>query len=296
MSILIETIKLMRPKHWAKNLLIFMPLFFAGKIIDFQLLYNAFISFAAFCFAASSIYIINDWKDIEKDKLHPEKKNRPLASGKIKPRTALFISGILLLFAFFIILFMFNNIWAMLILGLYVIQNLFYSFGFKNYSIIDVSMISIGFVFRIIIGGLVTEIALSHWIILLTFLLALFLAFAKRRDDLIVFEATKKEPRKSIYGYSYNFIDSALSIFASVVIVAYLMYTLSPEVTNRLGKHAYLTSFFVIVSILQYLKLTQVKQNSSNPVELLFKNLFLQLLILGWLISFVLLIYFGKVL
>lgn len=281
----------MRIKHWSKNMFIFLPLFFGGRITDLDLLSNAALIFIAFSFAASAVYIVNDWQDIAKDRLHPTKKNRPLAAGTIKPIQALIFAALLILLAFAIAIFVVGKPWATLILAYYVVQNLLYSFRLKQFAIVDITIIAIGFLLRIFIGGIVTGIELSQWIILLTFLLSLFLALAKRRDDVIVFETTNKKLRKSLDGYNLPFIDTSMSISATLVIMAYLMYTLSPEITARMGKNVYLTSFFVFVGILQYLKLTQVNRNSSSPVELLFRNLFLQLLILGWIGSFVLLLY-----
>lgn len=164
----------------------------------------------------------------------------------------------------------------------------------KHFAIVDVSVIAIGFVLRIFIGGVVTGIELSQWIISLTLLLAIFLAFAKRRDDVIVYEKTDTKLRKSLDGYNRQFLDTAMAISATLVVIAYFMFAISPETTARLGKYFYLTAFFVFVGILQYLKLTQVHTNSANPVDMLFSNLFLQLIILGWVASFVVLLYFKE--
>jgi 4-hydroxybenzoate polyprenyltransferase len=289
---LTETIKLMRIKHWSKNLFIFLPLFFGGKITDLDLLLNVVIVFIAYSFAASAVYIFNDWQDIERDRLHPTKKNRPLAAGTIKPTQALIFAAFLLLVAFTITILVIDKPWATIILGYYLAQNLLYSFWLKHFAIVDVTIIAIGFVLRVFMGGVITGIELSQWIIILTFLLSLFLAFGKRRDDIIVLENTNKKLRKSLDGYGRSFIDTSMSISATLVILAYLMYTLSPEIIARLGKYVYLTTFFVFIGILQYLKLTQVNENSSSPVELLFRNLFLQLIILGWIGSYVVLLYF----
>tara|TARA_R110002111_G_scaffold252662_1_gene317632 strand:- start:631 stop:1494 length:864 start_codon:yes stop_codon:yes gene_type:complete len=284
----------MRIKHWSKNLFIFLPLFFGGEINNLELLSSAFIIFIAFNFTASAVYIVNDWQDIAKDRLHPTKKNRPLAAGTIKPFPALIFAALLTLLAFVIAIFIVDELWATLILAYYLVQNLLYSFWMKHFAIVDVSVIAIGFVLRIFIGGVVTGIELSQWIISLTLLLAIFLAFAKRRDDVIVYEKTEMKLRKSLDGYNRQFLDTAMAISATLVIMAYFMFAISPETTARLGKYFYLTTFFVFVGILQYLKLTQVHTNSANPVDMLISNLFLQLIILGWVASFVVLLYFKE--
>lgn len=284
----------MRVKHWVKNAFIFLPLFFAGRITELDLLLNAFIIFIAFSLAASSIYILNDWKDIAQDRLHPTKKNRPLASGTINTKPAIIFAMLLLILSFSISIFVLKDFWATIILSIYVLQNTLYTFKLKNISIVDITLIAIGFVLRVFIGGVVTGIDPSQWIILMTFLLALFLALAKRRDGLMLGGRSLENYRQSLYGYSIQFIDSTLSITAAVVILAYLMYSLSPEITQRLGNYVYLTTFFVILGILQYLKLTQVMNQGGSPVKMLFSNLFLQLIVLGWVCSYIFLIYIAK--
>ena len=284
----------MRVKHWVKNTFIFLPLFFAGRITELDLLLNAFIIFIAFSLAASSIYILNDWKDIAQDRLHPTKKNRPLASGTINTKPAIIFAMLLLILSFSISIFVLKDFWATIILSIYVLQNTLYTFKLKNISIVDITLIAIGFVLRVFIGGVVTGIDPSQWIILMTFLLALFLALAKRRDGLMLGGRSLENYRQSLYGYSIQFIDSTLSIAAAVVILAYLMYSLSPEITQRLGNYVYLTTFFVILGILQYLKLTQVMNQGGSPVKMLFSNLFLQLIVLGWVCSYIFLIYIAK--
>ena len=291
---MLHWIRLMRVKHWVKNAFIFLPLFFAGRITELDLLLNAFIIFIAFSLAASSIYILNDWKDIAQDRLHPTKKNRPLASGTINTKPAIIFAMLLLILSFSISIFVLKDFWATIILSIYVLQNTLYTFKLKNISIVDITLIAIGFVLRVFIGGVVTGIDPSQWIILMTFLLALFLALAKRRDGLMLGGRSLENYRQSLYGYSIQFIDSTLSITAAVVILAYLMYSLSPEITQRLGNYVYLTTFFVILGILQYLKLTQVMNQGGSPVKMLFSNLFLQLIVLGWVCSYIFLIYIAK--
>ena len=292
LQILNGLFRLMRPKHWAKNLFIFLPLFFSGNMLELDLILNAAVIFVSFCLAASAVYILNDWQDIERDKEHPTKKNRPLASGIVKLWQALVLGILLILSAFIIAILVVDKPWATFILGYYVIQNILYSFKLKHYAIVDVTIIAVGFVLRIIIGGIVTEIELSQWIIILTFLLSMFLALSKRRDDMIVLKHTKTKLRKSLDGYDLRFIDTSMGICAVIVVIAYLMYTLSPEIVERYGEYTYVTTFFVFLGILQYLKLTQVMENSSSPTKLLFGNFFLQLIILGWILCYVVLIYF----
>ena len=176
-------VKLLRPHQYIKNLLVFFPLFFALKINNIALLKQSMIAFAAFCFAASTIYIINDIRDIEKDRAHPEKKSRPLASGKVSIKSAVILSVILFLAAVAVSYFGGMNLFF--IIGFYILMNIGYSFGLKNVSLIDIFIVSSGFLMRLLAGthfGGIEGINPSHWIIIMTFLMSLFLAFAKRRD------------------------------------------------------------------------------------------------------------------
>ena len=187
-------------------------------------------------------------------------------------------------------------IWLSLTAGLillgYVLMNIAYSIKLKHISIVDIVIISSGFVLRLFIGSVVTGIALSHWIVIMTFLLALFLALAKRRDDVVIYVDTGKKMRKVVDGYNVQFLDTAMSIMAAVVIVAYILYTTSLEVIERYHtNYLYLTSFFVIVGVLRYLKITLVLQDSGSPTRIVFKDNFMQLILLGWILCFMGVIY-----
>jgi len=283
-------IKLIRPNQYIKNLFIFLPLFFALKITDYHLFLNAFVTFIGFSLTASSIYILNDYFDIEDDKKHPKKRLRPLASGVISKK-----EGIFLMLSFFIIgvlIVASQNIQALYILLLYVIINIAYTLYFKHVAIVDVIIISVGFVLRLYIGAAVTNTHLSMWIILMTFLLALFMALAKRRDDILIYIDTGKKMRKVLDGYNLQFLDTAMSIMASVVIVAYIIYCSSEEVIQRIGsQYLYITALFVIVGVLRYLQIAFVLEDSGSPTKIVLKDRFIQFTILGWILTFVWILY-----
>jgi len=285
-----ETLKLMRPHQYIKNIFIFVPLFFALQITNTELLVQAFYGFIAFSLSASAVYILNDYQDIKEDKQHPKKKFRPLASGVIsKPQgiilmTILFTSGFALM--------SYVSMQASIILAIYVIMNIAYSFYLKHVSIVDITIIAVGFVLRLFVGSAVTGIPLSMWIVIMTFLLALFMALAKRRDDVLIYERTGKKMRKVIDGYNLQFLDTAMAIMASIVIVSYLMYTTSAEVVQRVGsEYLYLTSLFVIIGIMRYLKMTYIHKDSSSPTKIILKDLFTQLILLAWIVSFAWILY-----
>ena len=285
-----STIKLMRLYQYVKNLFIFLPIFFAMKITDIGLLSNAFIAFIAFSLIASAIYTFNDYHDIEEDRKHPKKKDRPLASGVISKSQAIIVMSVLFLSGF--ILMALLSFKATGVLAVYVVMNIAYSFSLKQISIVDVNIIAIGFILRLFIGSIVTDIYLSKWIIIMTFLLALFMALAKRRDDVIIFLETGQRMRKVISGYNLQFLDTAMAIMASVVIVSYTLYTTSSEVASRLNsEYLYLTVFFVILGIMRYLKIIFVDKNSGSPSKIIISDRFMQLTLLGWIGIFIWILY-----
>ena len=281
---------LIRPHQYVKNFFIFLPIFFALEINNVDLLFNTFVAFLSFSLSASAIYVLNDYHDIEEDRLHPKKKNRPLASGAISKKQAIAVMLILLTMGFALMDSLSHS--ALGILGGYVVMNIAYSFFLKHVAIIDISIIAVGFVLRLLIGSTVTAIHLSGWIVMMTFLLALFMALAKRRDDMIIYLDTGKVMRKVIDGYNIQFLDTAMAIMAAVVIVAYTNYTLSPEIVAKTNsQYLYLTSVFVILGIMRYLAITFVMQDSGSPTKIVLKDRFIQITLLGWIMTFFWLLY-----
>ncbi len=285
-----EIIKLMRPQQYIKNLFIFLPLFFALKITDTNLLCNAFIAFLAFSLTASAIYTLNDYQDMEEDRQHPEKKHRPIASGAISKSQAIIIMSILFLSGFTLIALISLN--AIGILAAYVVMNIAYSFSLKHIAILDVVIIAIGFVLRLFIGSTVTDIPLSMWIVIMTFLLALFMALAKRRDDVLIYLDTGNKMRKVIDGYNLQFLDTAMAIMASVVIVSYIIYATSADVvSNAHSEYLYITALFVILGIMRYLQVAFVLNDSGSPTKIVLKDRFIQLTLIGWVLTFTWILY-----
>ena len=283
-------IVLIRPHQYVKNLFIFMPMFFVGQMANVDLLVDSLIAFVAFSLSASAVYILNDYRDVEDDRLHPTKKNRPLASGSVSGQTGLVIMALLAICGLALMASL--SIEAAAILVTYIVLNLTYSFKLKHVAIIDVVIISTGFVLRLFIGSQVTAIPLSMWIVIMTFLLALFLALAKRRDDVLIFRDTGKKMRQVVDGYNLQLIDSAMTIMSAVVIVAYILYTTSAEAVARIGNdHLYLTALFVILGIMRYLQIALVEENSGSPTRIVLKDRFIQLTIIAWLATFGWMIY-----
>jgi 4-hydroxybenzoate polyprenyltransferase len=250
--------------------------------------------FASFCLISSSIYCFNDLKDVEADRQHPKKCKRPIASGKVSVMGG-YTMMILCTIGALALIPLSNSVNTpylyMIVIG-YWLMNIAYCLKLKQFAILDVSIIAIGFVMRVLIGGVVTDIWISHWLVMMTFLVTLFLAFTKRNDDYRIYEQTGTKPRVSITGYNKTFINEATAIIASVTLVCYIMYTMSPEVIHRLGtRYVYLTSGWVLAGLLRYLQNMIVFGLSGSPTKSLVKDHFVQFCILGWIISFFVIIY-----
>ena len=181
---------------------------------------------------------------------------------------------------------------ALVILGIYVILNISYSLKLKRIALLDVIIIAIGFVLRLFVGSFAYEIPLKIWIVIMTFLLALFLALAKRRDDVQIFKKSGSKMRKSVDGYNLQLIDGSMMVMSAVVIVAYLLYTTSHEIIEKFqNENLYLTTLFVIFGLMRYLQITLVEKKSGLPTETILKDKIMQINLLLWVLSFVWLIY-----
>jgi 4-hydroxybenzoate polyprenyltransferase len=279
---------LLRIHQYIKNLFIFAPAFFAFNF-DLYIWLQLFIAFILFSLLASSIYIFNDLLDVEEDKKHPTKKFRAIASSKVSKKQAIIIMLILSLGSLATSYMINKNIF--LVLFIYFLLNIAYSIKLKHISIVDIIIISIGFVLRLFVGMMATNIELSIWIIIMTFLLALFLAVAKRRDDVLISRKNNTEVRKNIDGYNIELVNSVMVLLGGVIIVAYILYTTSIDVMNNFNtQNLYITAVFVIIGIFRYMQITMVENNSGSPTKIALKDRFLQIVIILWIISFYLIV------
>lgn len=287
---------LLRPHQWLKNAFIFLPLFFDGKMLKKEYLIPSLVIFFAYSLAASGIYCFNDIYDLEADKLHPKKCKRPIASGSISKRMG-YILMALCYIASLCIIYLYDwqvgNQSALFgIIVTYLLMNVAYCIKLKQLAIVDVFIIAVGFVLRVFAGGFATGIYLSHWIVLMTFLLALFLAFAKRRDDVVMYENTGIKVRKNVNRYNLAFMNQSIAIIGSITMVCYIMYTVSPEVIARFhSSYIYMTVIFVLAGIIRYMQVTIVDIKSGSPTKVLMKDRFIQCCIAGWCLSFAFIIY-----
>jgi 4-hydroxybenzoate polyprenyltransferase len=290
--------KLLRVEQWVKNLFVFVPLFFSGNIQNIDLLSKSIFAFIIFSLAASAVYILNDYNDIEADKKHPEKRRRPLASGAISKSQAIgiFIGLIVadIALVFFAQIYFQQSLWKFAtIIASYFLMNLAYTFRLKHVPIIDISIIALGFVLRVLAGGYITGISISQWAILLTFVLALVLAIGKRRGELINAQISGKT-RKALDGYNVQFADIALSISVTLAIVCYLMFTLSPEVQAKFHQRVFYTVIFVVFAFLRYLQQTLVYNRTESPTKIVYRDRYIQATLLLWVAAFLIQIYFKK--
>jgi len=286
----LEYLKLLRPKDWAKNLFLFLPLFFGRKFTDTHALIMVALGFVAFSFIASSIYIINDYRDREDDRKHPVKCKRPLASGAVSPSSALVICAVLIVAGFGM------SFWIRekftIVLAIYFLINLGYSLGLKAVPILDLILLAAGFVLRIKGGSVISYVPLSEWIVIMVFLLAIFMAIGKRRDDVLLKLSTGADMRKSIKGYNLELLNTLLALVSAIIIVAYLMYCMDPRTITNMGTYRlYYTGVFVMAGIMRYLQIIYVAADSGSPTKILYKDRFIQVTLLLWMVSFFMILY-----
>ena len=287
-------IRLLRPLQWLKNVFVLAPVFFSNNLLKWEFLMPTLIVFVVFCLISSSIYCFNDLQDVEADRQHPKKRHRPIASGAVSLRGGYTMMGVCTIGAFLLLTTVKspNTPYLFMIIAAYWLMNIAYCLRLKQYAILDVSIIAIGFVMRVLAGGLATDIFVSQWLVLMTFLVTLFLALTKRNDDYRLYEQTGQKPRISITGYNKTFINEATAIVAAITMVCYIMYTMSPEVIERMGtRYVYLTSGWVLAGLLRYLQNMIVFGLSGSPTKSLVKDHFVQLCVAGWILSFFIIIY-----
>lgn len=286
-------IKIIRPQQWIKNVFVLVPLFFGGSLLDTADIFAALVTTMAFCLVASAIYCLNDIIDVEDDRRHPVKCHRPIASGRVSVTQGYVCMAVLAIGSLASTLILGEDgVKTAAVIAVYLLLNIAYCLWLKRFAIVDVCVIAFGFVLRLIAGGTATDIELSNWIVLMTFLLTLFLSLAKRRDDVVRMNETGHAPRKNTVRYNLEFLNQAITITATVTLVCYVMYTVSPEVENRIGTHyLYLTTVFVLLGILRYLQLTMVDNKSGDPTKTMLGDRMLQMVVAMWLLSFLLIIY-----
>ena len=272
--------RLLRCDQWIKNLFVLAPAFFGGVLLDSSLWGGLVVVFLAFSLLSSSIYILNDIVDQARDRLHPKKRLRPIASGAVSIPVAWTIAALLLIIAVALPLaFLPRALWCQTlgIMGGYWLLNVCYSYWLKRIAVVDVVSIAVGFVLRVLLGGIVAGVVVSEWLVVMTLLLSLFLAPAKRRDDYLLYERSGVAMRQAIMG---------------VLLICYLLYTLSAEVHEEPGgDYLYLTALPVLVGLLRYLQITLVEERSGSPTQIVYRDAIIGICVVVWGVLFGLLRY-----
>lgn len=280
----------LRPHQWLKNILIFAGLVFAQKLFDVSLLLKTIVAFFLFSFASGSLYVLNDIKDYEKDKLHPEKKKRPIANGLINKKVALILAILLLICSLifsYLLSFPFFSV-----LVFYIILSIFYTLYLKDIVILDVITVSLGFLLRAWAGTVLISVSLSEWLFICTILLALFLALTKRKTEIEMLNEKAISHRKVLKDYSHNFIDQMISVATASSLIAYSIYTVTPETISKFQtKNLVFTIPFVIYGIFRYLYLVYHYQFFENPDRAFVKDIPLLINVILWFVCVVLIIY-----
>lgn len=272
----------MRPHQWVKNLFIFAPLLFGRKLTDPAAIGQSLLAFCAFCLLSSGLYIINDWIDAEEDRAHPEKRNRPISSGALPVPAALAAAVILFVSAFWIAAGAIG-LSFFLLAALYFILTLSYCIALKRLIVIDCMTIAAGFVLRVVGGAIAVSVVPTHWLIVCAFLLALFLAFTKRRQELLTLNDAAAEHREVLSQYSVEYLEKVNGILIGAAIVCYALYTVAPETVERFQTTALIYgTVFVIYGMFRYLALIKNPELGGNPSKMLLRDRPLMLTVLGW--------------
>ena len=266
-------VRSMRPRQWTKNLILFAALIFSQNIFSPLLLFRAVAAFAIFCFLSGCVYIINDLLDLKQDQIHPIKSKRPLASGKLKPATAV-IAAIALFCLSFGSAAAFTNLTFMLVALIYFVLQLAYSTLLKHVVILDVFCIAAGFVLRAIGGAEVIDVPFSTWLLFCTMLLSLFLALSKRRHELLLLEDDAIHHRKILFEYSPYLLDQMISVVTASTVITYTLYTVSEDTVSKFGTDRLkFTIPFVLYGIFRYLYLIHQKNEGGSPEHVLLNDL-----------------------
>ena len=285
-----DILQILRIRQWTKNTLIFAALIFSSQARDLSDVVKAVEAFVLFCLITGAVYIFNDIFDAEKDRAHPVKKFRPIAAGRISLGTGW------LLFSFLstvtlVLSFLFNTGFGTAVLT-YILIQIVYTVFLKHVVILDVFVISFGFLLRVIAVALAIQVAVSNWILICTMLLALFLALSKRRHEIVLLEKQAEAHRDILKDYTPYLLHQMIGVVTSATLVAYMIFTLSEETVHKFGSHMVLTVPFVLYGIFRYLYLVHSKNEGGQPEEILLSDIPLQMAILAYGVVAVAVIYF----
>lgn len=288
-------LRCMRPTQWVKNAIVFAGILFAQKLFVEGMLLRSVLAFGVFCGLAGAQYVINDYRDMESDRRHPEKCRRPLAAGQIRPVPALAGAAVVTVGAL-VLAFWLGRLFGVLALS-YFILVVSYSFVLKHEAILDVFAIAIGFVIRAAAGAVVVQVGISSWLLVCTLFLALFLGLAKRRHEIMLLGADAASHRRSLRQYSPEFLDQMIAVVTSSTVISYALFTVSPDALEfkLYGTHYLVgTVPFVLYGIFRYLYLVFRREQGGSPTSILLKDRAMQLAIGAWLVTSALILYLPR--
>ena len=279
-----------RLSQYPKNLVVFLPAFFAGELFQPEAIGSLCLVFLLFCCCSSVVYMVNDWFDLDADRLHPVKSLRPLARGSISVRQLCLIGLIYSVLATLLLVLCGTDI-SIYILSFLMI-NIAYSAGLKHVAIVDIFLIASSFIVRLTAGAASQSVEISPWMMVVAFLLALFLASGKRRDDMLIYLDSRQKIRPVLDGYNLQFLDILITVSASLVILTYILWSVSDTVIARVGSSdLYLSAIFVIFGVMRYLQLIYVHKRSGNPSWLAITDAPLIVAVIAWVGFLILLLY-----
>jgi decaprenyl-phosphate phosphoribosyltransferase len=281
-------LKLIRIKHYVKNILIFIPLVFSLNFTNISLFFKELLAFISFSFAASFVYVINDIVDREKDRLHPIKRNRPIASGAVSIYQGIG-TAVILVFISFSTAFILDTK-ALFIVTAYLISNILYSFWLKNVPIIDVSILALGFLLRVLMGGAAISVPISKWLLLTIMTLSFYLGFAKRRNEMSKVSSTN-ETRKVLKEYNMNFLDKAMNSMMTLSIAFYALWSIDEQVVKTFNSDKLIITVpFVLIGMFRYSLIVE-GDSFGDPTDIILTDRLLQLIIIGYIALVLVLIY-----
>jgi 4-hydroxybenzoate polyprenyltransferase len=285
-------VRTLRPAQWAKNVFVLAPLFLAQRLGDPQAVRTSAVAFVAFCLASSAVYIINDIRDRDEDSRHPLKKHRPIAAGQVSPMVAgALAAGLLAITA--VLAWPLGTTFVLLTAS-YLVLNLLYSSGLKRIVILDVMILSVGFVLRVAGGAAAIRVEVSSWLFLSTIFLALFLAFSKRRHELVLLAEAASDQRRVLTQYSETFLDQMINVVTASCVISYALYATDPETVAKIGtKNLVLTVPLVLFGIFRYLYLVYQQTDDRSPTEVLLHDVPFLVNVVLWGLAVLWIVYGG---
>lgn len=282
-------LKLLRIKHWLKNGLVLLPLFFGKSIFNLNKIFFVLIAFIIFSFISSVVYIINDINDIDADRNHPKKKNRPLASGKVSIKNAILVLILLMILSISLIIYLYNktnNIFIILIPLLYLILNILYSTKLKHIPIIDVAILVSGFVLRVYYGGIASNIEISSWLYLMIMFGSFYLGFGKRRNEM-----KHNNTRKVLKYYNKEFLDKNMYVSLGLSIISYSLWCVDPLTKLNISSNYLVLTIPLVMMIFQKYSLIIEGDSDGDPIEVILNDRLLISLITAYIIVMIFIIY-----